>query len=341
MIHHIVYGLVLASDEVLPGLPIADREDRIPDVRIHIKASSSPVSCACTDAHSFYVSDLTDENGIPTLRARFLAGGDYLALTYCDGARFAIDRRGHEVFAEWPDSMALEDIAPYLLGPVLGLVLRLRGTVPLHASAVAIGDCAVAFAGPAGAGKSTTAAALAKRKCRVLSDDVVALNQDGSRLVVPSGYPRVNLWKESIQGVLGEGGTLPLISPNWDKHFMPLDEPGQFEARALELAGIYILQKREPKLEEPLVERLTGTEAFAALLSNTYMNYLPDREMRRREFELLGRVVAEIPIRCVRVPANLSKLPDLCAVIEADAKSALAERSAPFLPSNLLAGDTR
>jgi hypothetical protein len=42
--------------------------------------------------------------------------------------------------------------ADYLLGSVLAFVLRLRGLVPLHASAVVIGDRAVLFAGSAGAG---------------------------------------------------------------------------------------------------------------------------------------------------------------------------------------------
>ena len=50
------------------------------------------------------------------------------------------------------------------LGPVFAFVLRLRGAVTFHASAVRIGD-AVAFLGPQGAGKSTTAAALALRGC--------------------------------------------------------------------------------------------------------------------------------------------------------------------------------
>ena len=79
------------------------------------------------------------------------------------GAILARTRTERRVWAVWPAASSLEDVATYLLGPVLGLLLRLRGVPCLHASAVAFGDSAVAFAGSEGAGKSTTAAALASR----------------------------------------------------------------------------------------------------------------------------------------------------------------------------------
>ena len=41
----------------------------------------------------------------------------------------------------------------------MGFVMLLRGIVCLHASAIAIDDEAIALLGPAGSGKSTTAAA--------------------------------------------------------------------------------------------------------------------------------------------------------------------------------------
>lgn len=336
MVFHRLYGLLLASNEAIPGLPILFSADITPNVRVHLKSDTSPVFASNLPSEAFYASSIKDENGNPVLQAGLLDGGKHLALLYCDGTRFAIDLQGNEVFADWPDPLTLEDTAPYLVGPVLGVVLRLRGMVPLHASAVAIGDHAVALAGPAGAGKSTTAAAFAKCGYRVISDDVVALLEEQSQFVIPPGYPRVNLWGESVQGLLGSAATLPLISPGWDKHFMPLDPHRQFETRSLPLGGIYVLQKRELGLSAPVIGRLTGAEAFTALLGNTYMNYLPDAQNRRREFELLGRVVAQVPIRRVQAAADISVLPDLCAAIAADARTMLADHSVPLPSSNIL-----
>ena len=73
-----------------------------------------------------------------------------------------MDRHGTKLWASWPSHSSVEEAATYLLGPVLGLLLRFRGVTCLHASAVAIGDSVIAFVGAEGAGKSTTAAAFAR-----------------------------------------------------------------------------------------------------------------------------------------------------------------------------------
>ena len=90
-------------------------------------------------------------------------GRRVLRLRYADGCEYHVDAAGTRVACTWPAHFTVEDAATYLLGPVFGLVLRLRGIPSLHASAVALGDRSVAMCGPAGTGKSTTAAALAAR----------------------------------------------------------------------------------------------------------------------------------------------------------------------------------
>jgi hypothetical protein len=322
-VFHSLYGLRLSATVAVPGLPILTNLDGIADVQIWLKQTASPISAAISPSEIFYVSRVKDANGEPDLRAATVLGGSYFVLQYSDGTRFALERNGQEAFADWPDRLTLEDISPYLVGPVLGLVLRLRGMFPLHASAVNIGDHAIALLGPAGAGKSTTAGAFARFGYRVISDDVVALRQEGSGFFIPPGYPRVNLWAESVQALFGANATLPLISPDWDKHFMPLDQDSQFETRSLPLGAIYVLQKREAGLSSPVVENMTGAEAFLALLGNTYMNYWPDPKMRRHEFEVIGRVLAQVPVRRVRAAADPSLLFDLCESIAADARALL------------------
>ncbi len=323
MVFHTIYGLALATDTAIPGLPVLSSEAQTADVQIHLKLEIPSLSICRGASESIYVSSTKDENGNPILRLEFLDGGEHLALLYHDGTRFAVERRGDEVSVDWPDSLTLEDTAPYVVGPVLGLILRLRGMVPLHASAVAIADHAIAFAGPGGAGKSTIAAALARSGYRVVSDDVVVLNEKEHSFTIPPGYPRVNLWAESAEAIMQGSGALPLISAGWDKHFYPLDTHTQFETRSLPLGAVYILQGRRHDLTAPLIENLTGTAAFVALLGNTYMNYLPDPDKRRREFELLGRVVARVPIRTIQVPADLSTLLELGRTVATDVENLL------------------
>jgi hypothetical protein len=207
------------------------------------------------------------------------------------------------------------------MGPVIGLTLRLRRALPLHASAVVIGDQAVTLAGGPGAGKSTTAAGFAKLGDGVLSDDVAALREEGGKFIVQPGYPRINLWPDSARSLFGSEESLSRISPTWEKRFMALDQSGlRFEQRPLELGAIYVLGERKSDSSTPIIEEMEGSAALLSLVANTYMNYVIDPEMRREEFSALGRVLARVPVRFVRAPTDPSCLGNLCEAIRADVK---------------------
>jgi hypothetical protein len=270
-----------------------------------------------------YTSPTWDEGGRPRLVVSKLGAGEsHYLFQYYDGTEFLINRVGSRVWATWQEPLTLEDAATYLLGPVCGFVLRLRGVTCLHASAVAIGDRAVALVGPAGAGKSTTAAALAMRGHRVLSEDVLALSSDGSGFVVEPGYPRVRLWPESVAALFGAADALPRLTPNWDKRCFDLSAHDcEFQQQPLPLRAIYLLGERSKDPRSPCVKTVTGAEALLALVANAYTNYLLDQGMRAREFELLGRLVTDTPIRRVIPHSDSSYLPKLCDLLIDDAKS--------------------
>ena len=317
---HVVYGLRVAANTALPGLPVRLDLDAF-DVRIQLKdwttfPTTFPESVQILNTSSDDIAD-----GQPNLRVGLLPGGDYFAFFYSDGVRFAVDRHGRDVWGDWPENYTLEDACTYLLGPVIGFVLRLRGVTCLHASAVAVGEHAIALVGVPGAGKSTTAAAFASCGFSVISDDLAALADDGGDFLVQPGYPRVNLWPDSVRALFGSAEALPRITPTWDKHYVALGTNGLgFAAKPLPLGAIYLLGEREDALAAPMVEEMAGGDALAALVANTYVNYLLDRDMRSREFDVLSRVVTRIPIRRVRTPADPSAVFEVCRVITADAR---------------------
>jgi hypothetical protein len=199
--------------------------------------------------------------------------------------------------------------------------LRLRGALPLHASAVVVDDHSIALMGGPGAGKSTTAAGFARLGHAVLSDDLAALREVGSDFLVQPGYPRVNVWPDSAVSLFGSEDFLSPISPTWNKRFMALDQNGlRFERRALSLGAIYLLGKREANLPAPIIEEMGGASAMINLVANTYGNYLLDTELRRDEFSILNRLLARVTVRFVRPPAEPACLRGLCEAIETDAK---------------------
>jgi hypothetical protein len=325
-VSHVVYGLRVAANIALPGLPLQPDSD-VYDVRIRLKDWARFPETLPASAEVRYTSPLDATRGAPSLQVVLFPGGDYFGFLYGDHVRFAVERLGREVWGDWPKNYSLEDACTYLLGPVIGFVLRLRGVTCLHASAIAVGEQSIALVGPPGAGKSTTAAAFARRGFPVISDDVVALIEEGEDFLVPPAYPRVNLWSDSARALFGPE-TLPRITPTWDKRYLALGENGfAFASKPLPLAAIYFLCPRDRSLTAPVVEAVAGREAFVRLIANTYVNYLLDRSMRSREFDLLSRVLAGVPTRTVRPQGEPLAIFDLCETIATDARQVMIPKS--------------
>ena len=313
-----VFGLSLHSNLQIPELVPAERPATGPAVAVHLNVLPSAARInPSTPEQLTYVSANIDGDGNPALLMWKIGDGDFSRLAYSDGAKFWFDRDGTEVWAIWPEELTIEDVSTYLLGPVLGFLLRLRGVTCLHASAVAFGDQAVAFVGSEGAGKSTTAAALARRGHAILSDDVVALGErDGSFFIQPA-YPYLCLWPESVKSIYGSAEALPPFSANYDKRCLSLRRHElRFEERPLPLAAIYILGERRCD-PAPIVEEIAPQKAFLMLVANTFATNALESSMRAQEFEILGRLVPSVPIYGLRAHQDASRLPELCDLIEA------------------------
>jgi hypothetical protein len=331
--HYSVFGLSLHSNLSIPGLKPATAPLPRPDVEVHLGFSPVTHSEISADrgAPAFVSSDL-DSAGEPMLRIWRLADDAHLYLAYCDGMEFWLDRKGTQVWARWPAASSLEDAATFLLGPVLGLLLRLRGVTCLHASAVAFEDRAVAFVGDAGAGKSTTAAAFARLGHPVLSDDVVAiLERDGAFHVLPA-YPYLSLWPDSVKMLYGPDKNLPAFSANWDKRVLSLAADRlHFEEKSLPLGAIFILGERSSDSAAPFLETLTPQESLVSLVANSYATGMLDKDMRAQEFALLGRLLSSVPLRRVRPHQDSTHIDRLCEVVLAGYQD-LKDHPPPPLP---------
>jgi hypothetical protein len=268
-----------------------------------------------------YTSEHRDTAGDPALQIWKVNDGEFLRLSYFDGTQFWFDRHGSEVWATWPENLSLEDAATYLLGPVLGLLLRVRGATCLHGSAVSIGDAVVAFVGPEGAGKSTTAAALAQEGCPIVSDDVVALAEVGGVFQVHPAYPYLCLWPESVEALFGSADALPRFSGAYEKRCLSLQKRNlRFESRRLPLRAIYVFGERRAE-RAPAIGALSAQDSFLALIANTFATNALDPALRANEFSTLGRLIPRIPVRQVVAHSDPKQLPALCQLIREDVAS--------------------
>ncbi len=340
-----IYGLNLTVNIALPGpteidvlssdLPTIDvRLGELPNWLTEVPSQSETLP--------WYVSttklELEGNIVIPTLQVwqieapsmltavmatqSFNRSGQYFYCRYCDGTIFVVSRLGTQIWATWPEDLTIEDTATYLLGPILGFVLRLRGTVCFHASAIAIQDRVVVLVGAAGAGKSTTAAAFAQQGYQVLSDDVVPIVDLGDKFLIQPAYPRIRLWNESVRALYGNEEALPRLvptHPTWDKRYLDLNQTGyQFRSQPLPLAAIYYLDERSDDRLCPKIAPMPDRDRLITLISNTYANYLLEKRLRAQEFELLSRVVKYIPVSQITPHQDVSRLADLMATIVSD-----------------------
>ena len=70
-----------------------------------------------------------------TTRVDEVREGDtlYLWVRFRGGIEFLVDRAGTGAWAWWPESIGYDEAVSYLIGPILGTILRLRGaTVQSH-----------------------------------------------------------------------------------------------------------------------------------------------------------------------------------------------------------------
>ena len=249
-------------------------------------------------------------------------GRQFFQLCYADGTRFVLDGSAARVWGEPGAGLTDHDVLVYFLGPIMGFVMRQRGKLALHASSLVLGDYAVAIMGPAGCGKSTTAAALALRGWPVLSEDVCALEMQQEQPQVLPSYPRICLWPDSVNMLFSSPEALPLIVDGWNKRFLPLDgTKAKFSAESMPLSKIYLFAPRSDKGYAPCIETISRKDALLQMAQNTYMNYLLGKEQRAAEFDAIARLVSQVKVRRVIPHSDPARIPAMCELLEMDAAS--------------------
>lgn len=155
-----------------------------------------------------------------------------------DVAAFRIDPTGQTIVVQPSVSPEAPDIRAFLLGTVWAIASFKAGRLPLHASCVRLGDRAVAFTGPTGAGKSTIAAAFLRRGHCVLADDLSALSisETGTVTLWPS-FPRVKLWQSTLDFMGFDNAGLERVRHQMNKFRLPVG--GCFDPAPRQLVAIH------------------------------------------------------------------------------------------------------
>ena len=178
-----ILGLFAVSDLVLTGACPAAASDAPPDVVIRAAAVPQTLTGATRAGPNWEMAPGAFLLRVPGV-VRFLLTG------------------GRRIDYEAEGGATADDIAAFVMGSALGLLLHQRGRVVLNAAAVAVGGRAVVFMGGSGAGKSTLAAALEGRGYPVIADDICALDfgPDRRPRLVGDGA-QLKLWNQAIEAL--------------------------------------------------------------------------------------------------------------------------------------------
>jgi hypothetical protein len=310
-----IHGLTIRVDADLPGARAA-RANASPDIVVHIGAHPAWHDAPSQPGRILFSADPLDSD--PAVReVAWVGGGAGLRIRYGEGATFWVSAALDELWGSFPAPLDAADAAYFLFEPVLAFVLRLRGVLALHASAVSIAGRAVLFCGGTGSGKSMTAAAFLARGHALIGDDVVALDGRPSGWVAQPGTTAVRLWDDGARAIVGDADALPVVSASWPKRTFGggvMRSPVADTAVPVRL--ICVMDEREVTDRAPRLESIDGSTALRALLLHTAANYLHDADRRAVELRQLGVLVEHVPVVRVTPHTDAARLSDLAAAIE-------------------------
>jgi len=196
----------------------------------------------------------------------------------------------------------------YLLGQVFSYCLLKQGVETLHATTVEVRGRALSLLGDCGAGKSTLAACFLAAGHRMLSDDLLVLDESGPEPLVQPALPRIKLYPEvAAEFGISTQGAAPM-HPSYPKLVIPLD--GSAAPAPAPLAALYVLAApRSASARRITLRRLSQKQAFLHLLAHTFNSRIVAPDRLKRLMEFTHRLAQRLPVRLVSYPRSLPDLP--------------------------------
>jgi hypothetical protein len=183
--------------------------------------------------------------------------------------------------------------------PALLCFLR-RGDLPLHASAVQVGDGALVIGAPSRFGKTTLAAAFWREGFRVLSEDLVCIAPSGPSVLPGPALLRLRPDMAEHLGILGD----PAAIVGADRVRLPLSGAAAGDSRPVPLRGVVVIGEPAPWVS---MTRMTAVEAIPALWQLSFA--LPEVEAAGRCFRDLADLASAVPVWELRRPVSVEALP--------------------------------
>ena len=210
-------------------------------------------------------------------------------------ARFVV-RGGREIVVA-PEGGSAAAVGGALSGPVVAALLKQRGVTTLHAAAVALptGGAALLLGGSA-FGKSSLAAALLDRGCRLLADDIAAVVQHGGEICALPAFGALRLWPDALAKLGWEARARSRVSDAVEKYLVPVPDAFATEPAAVRLC-LRLADARGRAAGPPALTPRTPAERFRILQRFVYRKFVPTAAAARLEsFRVLAALAQRVPM---------------------------------------------
>ncbi len=264
----------------------------------------------------FEMEGLIETDGQPEIIVRFGDTPDRLQNILKKGVLFQVNAEGFlfeldgvakycaknngEIFITKHPQATVDDISVFLFSSVFAYVLQSKGLLTLHANVVYKNNKALLITGHSGAGKSTLTYSLLQKDFLFFSDDIATIKfNKGNRPVVVPGLPRIKLWQDALLHFSINRNKLKPIRSQLKKYYYPILIDNSPEN--LEIKKMVILSSHNK--EDITVEKITGTDKFTALKSNTYRyQFLSEEKGIKPHFMLSTKFINAVDIYRVTRP---------------------------------------
>jgi hypothetical protein len=306
------HGLLVDSDVELPLTAACADRPGPPDLTLR-RGADRPVPPG-------------DPDGEPVARLADPAGRTFYSIA-TDGSRTVLRYPG---LCEFVGDGGLRDVQVHLhpgrepglipvlaAGNLLAVHLRLRGELVLHASAVRIGSCAIAFVGGSGMGKSTMATLLCAGGHPLLTDDVLRTQLLLDTVLVHPGSTETRL-RDAARPLAAALSGAGRATADGRLAVRPTIHTGP----PLRLAACVVPQPDRAQTGVT-AHRLTGSRALLLLARFPRVLGWTEPLALARDFQLLADLVERVPVFCAQVPWGPPFPADLAAELLAALGSSL------------------
>ncbi len=220
------------------------------------------------------------------------ADGGYL-LRFPDLADFQVSADALHVTGFPAPEVSDATMQHLYLNQVLPLVLSKLGKLVFHASAVEVGEGAVAFVAESGRGKSTLAASFAVNGFRFLTDDGLVVEPSVRGFEALPSHPSIRLWADSEAALVPPTARrAPPVHYTAKARFLA-DEDLVFCKQPRPLRRVYFLGDGSAATLE--FRRLSGAEALVEWVRHSFLLDIEEKPRLASHFDQVA-ALANQPI---------------------------------------------